>query len=141
MSPTLSRNRFYLQSLGGVVIQGSMRYTFHMRSNLSGRHTPLNSSAVFNQGQRSIPFLPGLVVLALGIVLLVAPRLVLGAVAVCLLTLGLFLCYVAYKFVMLRKQISSLAKNMESSMYTGSFRAGKADGDIIEVDDGKIIYH
>jgi hypothetical protein len=85
--------------------------------------------------------LPGLVVLALGVVLLLAPRLVLGALAVCLLTLGLFLCYVAYKFVMLRKQINSLAKNMESSLYTGSFRAGKTDADIIEVDDGKIIYH
>jgi uncharacterized membrane protein len=94
-----------------------------------------------NKSQRTIPFLPGLVVLALGIVLLVAPRLVLGALAICLLTLGVFLCYVAYKFVMLRKQLNSLAKNMESSLYTASYKAGKPDGDIIEVQGEKIVYH
>jgi hypothetical protein len=96
---------------------------------------------MIDKGQRSIPFIPGLVVLGLGIVLLLAPRLVLGALAICLLTLGVFLCYVAYKFAMLRKQLNGLAKSMESSLYTASFRGSKPDGDIIEVDGGKIIYH
>jgi len=112
-----------------------------MRSNLSNRPPLLSSSVVINKSQRTIPFLPGLVVLALGIVLLVAPRLVLGALAMCLLTLGAFLCYVAYKFVTLRKQLNNLAKNMESSLYTGSYKAGKPDGDIIEVQGEKIVYH
>lgn len=118
-----------------------MRYTIHMRSNSSPRHSLLSSSVVINKGQRTIPFLPGLLVLGLGIVLLVAPRLVLGALAFCLLTLGIFLCYVAYKFVMLRKQINTLAKSMESSLYTGSFRTSKPDGDVIEIESGKIVYH
>jgi len=112
-----------------------------MRSKLSSRPSLLTSSVVVTKGQHSIPFLPGLVVLCLGVVLLVAPRLVLGALAFCLLTLGVFLCYVAYKFVMLRKQLSTLTKSMETSLYGASFRAGKPDGDIIEVESGKIIYH
>jgi hypothetical protein len=135
------RYRFYLYSRQGVVIQFCMRYTIHMRSNSSARPSLLSSSVVINKGQRTIPFLPGLVVLGLGVVLLVAPRLVLGALAFCLLTLGIFLCYVAYKFVSLRKQLNSLAKSMESSLYTGSFRTTKPEGDVIEIESGKIVYH
>jgi hypothetical protein len=30
---------------------------------------------------------------------------------------------------------------METSLYSTSFRTGKPDGDIIEVESGKIIYH
>ncbi len=124
-----------------VVIKIFMRYTLFMRGNQPNHHSVWSSSVIINRSQRGIPFLPGIILLGLGVVLLVAPRLVLGALALCLLTLGIFLCYVAYKFVMLRKQINTLAKNMEGSLYGGAFRNSKSDSDVIEVDGDKIVYH
>ena len=78
---------------------------------------------------------------ALGLVLLLAPRLVLGAVAVVLLLFGALLSYVAYKFMMLRKQVNDLAKSVEGSLYTGSFRGSKPDIDISDPESTKIVYH
>ena len=118
-----------------------MRYTVFMGSNPANKHLVWSSSVIVKKSQRSIPFLPGLILLGLGFVLLLAPRLVLGALALGLLILGAVLCYVAYKFVMLRKQIGTLAKNLEGSMYSSSFRGSKLDPDIIEIEDNKIIYH
>jgi hypothetical protein len=79
------------------------------------------SGTVFVSTKRGIPFLPGALLITLGIVVLLAPRFVLGAIAFCLLALGALLCYAAYKIIMLRRQINSLAKNFEGSLY-GSLR-------------------
>jgi hypothetical protein len=42
---------------------------------------------------------------------------------------------------MLRKQLGSLAKSMESSLYGSSFRSRKADTEFTEIDKDTIVYH
>ena len=125
-----------------------------MKANRPELNTLLSGSVILST-KRSIPFLPGLLLVALGVVVLIAPRLVLGAIAFCLLALGGLLCYVAYKVVALRRRLHSLAKNFEGSMY-GSLRGSgfkgaansdklfgdKPDIDITDFENTKkIVYH
>ncbi len=110
--------------------------------------------------KRGVPFVPGLLLMALGITALVAPRLIFGAIAFCLLALGFLFCYLAYRIAVFRRQINSLAKNLEGSLYgsrRGSGFSGsgfsssaerdnlfgdKPDIDITDFENGKkIVYH
>lgn len=108
------------------------------------------SGSMFVSPRRGIPFLPGLMLIALGVVVLLAPRLVLGAIAFFLLVLGGLLCYVAYKIIALRRQIATLAKTFEGSVYGTVRGAGgeetqysdKPDIDITDFENSKkIVYH
>ena len=102
----------------------------------------LKSSSVFiTKSKRGIPYLPGLLLLGLGIVLLIAPKLVLGALAFCLLTFGALMCYATYKISMFRKQVNTLAKNMESSFFTAGMRGSKPDIEVSEESESKIVFH
>jgi hypothetical protein len=97
--------------------------------------------AVSGTTKRGIPFIPGLLLILLGVVLVAAPRLLLASIAVCLVTLGVLFCYVAYRVISLRKQINTLSKDFERSLYTGSFHSGKPDIDISDFENKKIIMH
>jgi hypothetical protein len=112
-----------------------------MRSTKSNVRSVFVTSQILKRGSRGIPFLPGLLLIALGLVVFLAPRLVLGVIAVFLLTLGLLFCYVAYKFMMLRKQMSAFAKSVEGSLFTSGFKATKRDIDISDSDNDTIVYH
>jgi hypothetical protein len=100
-----------------------------------------SSFFVLSKGTRTIPFLPGLLLIGLGITVLLFPRFFLAVIAMVLVLLGSLLCYITYKFMMLRKQLSSMAKNVESSFYGSSFRGDKPDIDISDLDRDKIVYH
>ena len=100
-----------------------------------------SSFVLISKSKRGFPFLPGLCLIALGVTVLLFPRLFLTAIAVCLVGLGALFCYLAYKFIMLRKQLGSLAKSMESSLYGSSFRSRKADTEFTEIDKDTIVYH
>jgi hypothetical protein len=112
-----------------------------MRLSHSNVRSVFSSSQVFTKSKRGIPFLPGLLLILTGLVVLVAPRLVLGAIAAVLLMLGFLFCYVAYKFMMLRKQMSAFAKSVEGSLYSGGFKSTKPDIDVTDLDSDKIVYH
>jgi hypothetical protein len=122
----------------------SMRYNhpdlqlFINETNINGKNV---KGAIFGSTKRGIPFVPGLLLILLGVVLVAAPRLLLAAIAVCLVTLGALFCYVAYRFISIRKQINTLSKDFERSLYTGNFQDGKPDIDISEFENKKIILH
>lgn len=124
-----------------MVISVQMRYSEeHMRTN---RHPPhyVFSTSVVKKSLLGIPFAPGLMLILLGLVVLVAPRLVLGALAFLLLGIGALLCYVAYKFVAFKRRVETLAKNFEGSFQTSSFHSSKPDIDLTDLESKKIIYH
>lgn len=99
------------------------------------------STRVVKSSQRSVPFVPGLLLIVLGLVVLVAPRLVLATIAFCLLMVGAVCCYVAYKLVAFRRQIQSLTKSFESSFQSPGFHSRKPDIDITELEGKKIVFH
>jgi hypothetical protein len=88
-----------------------------------------------------MPFLPGLLLICLAVVVLVAPRLVFGAIAMVLLSLGLLLCYVAYRIVKFKRQLSDMARDIEKRFTAQGFPLDRPDIDITEVDDKKIVIH
>jgi hypothetical protein len=131
---------FALYSSPSVVITSSMRYTFKMMSKNSPQFTVLQSG-VFKRGQRSAPYIPGLLLILLGVAVVVAPKLILGIAAAFIVALGAIFCYIAYKFIGLRKQFRNLAKNFQGPMYEGDFTSEKPDIDITELEEKKIVYH
>ena len=124
-----------------MVINYLMRYTFKMRTN-QFQLGPDGSSFLFvSKGRKGIPFIPGLLLIALGVTVLLFPRFFLTVLAVCFVAIGALLCYFAYKFMLLRKQLNSLAKNMEGSLYGSSFKRTKPDIEVLDADGEKIVYH
>lgn len=123
-----------------MVITLSMRYTFRMNSKSSPNFTVLQS-AVFQRGQRSAPYIPGLLLIVLGIAVVVAPKLILGIAAAFIIAIGAVLCYLAYKVIGLRKQLRNLAKNFQAPMYDTNFASEKPDIDITDFEEKKIVYH
>lgn len=98
-------------------------------------------STVMQKGQRSFPYIPGLLLILLGIAVIVAPKLVLSIAAAFIMVIGGVLCYLAYKIIGLRKQFRSLAKNFQAPMYGETFGSEKPDIDITEFEEKKIILH
>ncbi len=111
-----------------------------MMSKNSPQFTVLQSG-VFKRGQRSAPYIPGLLLILLGVAVVVAPKLILGIAAAFIVALGAIFCYIAYKFIGLRKQFRNLAKNFQGPMYEGDFTSEKPDIDITELEEKKIVYH
>jgi hypothetical protein len=95
----------------------------------------LISSVQFST-RRGFSFLPGLMLIALGVVVIAAPRLVMWTVALFLLSLGALLCYLTYKILMVKRQLNRFAKSFEDSVMAGFkdgavFRSGSAsEGDL-----------
>lgn len=123
-----------------MVISVGMRYSFSMISKNSPKITILHST-VMQKGQRSFPYIPGLLLILLGIAVIVAPKLVLGIAAAFIMVIGGALCYLAYKIIGLRKQFKTLAKNFQGPMYGENFSSEKPDIDITEFEEKKIILH
>jgi hypothetical protein len=58
-----------------------------------------------------------------------------------LILMGGLLCYVAWKFVRLKKQFSKFAQDIQNSVEIRSFNVRGDDIDITETDTKKILYH
>ncbi len=102
---------------------------------------PNISGFVISSGRRGTPFLPGLMLMLLAVVVLVAPKLVFGAIAAVLFAVGLLLCYVAYRVIRFKRQLRDMAKNFERQFSSHDFPMGKPDIDITELNEKKIVYH
>ena len=123
-----------------MVIPYSVRYTTRMQSHYS-RLGPKFSGVVVSSGRRGAPFVPGVLLICLALVVIVAPKLVFGALAFVLLSMGLLLCYVAYRIVRFKRQLSEMARDLEKRFYVQSFPVDKPDIDITDIESKKIILH
>jgi hypothetical protein len=92
-------------------------------------------------GQRSFPFIPGLLLMALALIVVFAPKLLLGAIALILFMLGAFLCFVAWKFMQFRQHLSRLAKDLEGKIQVQAFHVQNGDIEVTERDSKKVIFH
>ena len=102
---------------------------------------PKFSGVVVTSSRRSAPFIPGLLLICLALVVIAAPKLVFGAIAFVLLSLGMLLCYVAYRVMRLKRQLSDMAKDLEKRFYVQSFPMDKPDIDVTDIESKKIILH
>ncbi len=102
---------------------------------------PNMSGFVFSSGRRGAPFLPGLFLMLLAVVIIVAPKLVFGALAAMLFAFGILLCYVAYRVIKFKRQLNEMARNFERDFASQGFPMEKPDIDITDLDSKKIVYH
>ena len=111
-----------------------------MRKNMS-HWNYISSKQFVTIPPKSIPFLPGLFLMALGAVLFLAPKFFLAAVSSFLILLGFAFCYVAWKLISLKKQVSRLAEELRNTVEIRAFQVQNDDIDISEIDSKKIFFH
>jgi len=97
--------------------------------------------SLVDHGQRSFPFIPGMLLIALALVVVFAPKLLLAAVAVILFMLGAFLCFVAWKFIQFKQHLSRLAKDLEGKIQVQAFHVQNGDSEIVDPESKKVIFH
>ncbi len=118
-----------------------VRYTtFLMQTNRTDWNS-FFSTKVVTKSHRTVPFMPGLLLIVLGLTVLVAPKFVLGVIAFCLVMFGAIFCYIAYKLLAFRRQVQNLTKNFERGFSSSGFAGHKADIDITDIESKKIVYH
>ncbi len=61
-------------------------------------------------------FLPGSMLIAAAVIAILMPRLIIALLASILLAFGILSCFVAYKFLVLRKKFQELSKHMEGKV-------------------------
>ena len=136
-----SETLFYLEPARVVVNYNQVRYTIlRMQTNRADWNS-FFSTRVVTKSHRGVPFVPGLLLIIFGLTLLIAPRLVLGVLAFCLVSFGAIFCYIAYKLVAFRRQVQNLTKSFEQSFSASGFTGHKADIDITDIESKKIVYH
>ncbi len=91
---------------------------------------------------RGVPFIPGLGLILLGAVVFLAPKFFLAAIGAFFLLLGIAACYIAWKFLSFKRQVSKLAEEFQNSVDIRAFKVQNSDDiDITEPDSKKIYYH
>lgn len=145
MSPRLThgtRIRNLLETPILVVITNRVRYTQRMEFKRNNWHH-YSTHKVINLSPRGIPFMPGLSLILLGAIIIFAPRFFLAAVSMLFILMGALLCYVAWKFMRLKKQFAKFAQDIQSSVEIRPFDVRSDDIDITETDPDtkKILYH
>jgi hypothetical protein len=77
----------------------------------------------------------------LGLLVLFAPRLLIAAVATVLFLIGGLLCFVAWKLMQFKRQLSTLARGLEGRIQVQAFHVKDPKGPLSDTEDKKIIYH
>jgi len=130
------------------------------KADLLKEHLTGSYKIIAKQGQFSL-FVPGLVVVALGLGVVLAPGFFIALIATFFLTIGILLCYAAWRFVQIKKKWESLRKDFQGrviihgvQLRDGQFSADDkledlqvdgvevSDTTIVEpIESKKIIYH
>jgi hypothetical protein len=107
-----------------------------------GQWQQFSTHKVINLSPKGIPFMPGLSLILLGAVIILAPKFFLAAISTLLILMGALLCFVAWKFICLKKQFSKFAQDIQNSVEVRSFHVPGDEIDITEPPDSKkILYH
>lgn len=93
------------------------------------------------RGKRGLSFLPGLFFIALGLLVVFAPRLLIGAVAAVFVFVGLLFCYAAWKVVQFKRKLRTIAKDVESKFGVQGFQIRQPDIEVEPGDYKKIVFH
>ncbi|MEN9845596.1 MAG: hypothetical protein RIS36_743 [Pseudomonadota bacterium] len=91
---------------------------------------------------RGVPFMPGVGLILVGAVIFFAPKLFLAAVGALFVLLGGVACYITWKLLSFKRQISKLAEELRNGVDMRAFQVQNTDDiDITEPDTKKIYYH
>lgn len=91
---------------------------------------------------QGVPFMPGVGLILLGAVIFLAPKFFLAAVAAFFVLLGVAACYVAWKFMAFKRQVSKMAQEFQHNVEVRAFQVQNHDDiDITELDSKKTYYH
>ena len=94
-----------------------------------------------NHSQRSFPFIPGLLLMSLAVVVVFAPKLLLAALASILFIFGALLCFLAWKFLQFKQQIARLTKDLQGKVQVQAFHVQGGDIEIVEPETKKVVFH
>jgi hypothetical protein len=101
-----------------------------------------SSSKVVTLSPQSVPFMPGIGLILLGAVIFLAPKFFLAAVAAFFVLIGVAACYIAWKFLSFKKQVSKLAEEFQHSVEVRAFHVQNNDDiDITEINNKKTYLH
>jgi hypothetical protein len=108
-----------------------------------GSWVKMSRREITRQGRRSFPFLPGAFFILLGVVVLTAPRLFFAVLAAMFFFVGFVFCYLAWKFLSFKRQLTGLTRELEGKIQVQAFHVRPPDVETSETDsDGKkIVYH
>jgi hypothetical protein len=109
--------------------------------NNSFRLSTLLLSDVPARSKRGLSFLPGLFFIALGLLVVFAPRLLIGAVAAVFVFIGLLFCYAAWKVVQFKRKLRIIAKDVEAKFKVEEFQIRQPDIEVDPADYKKIVVH
>jgi len=71
-----------------------------------------------------------------------APKLIIAAIAALFFLVGSVCCYLAWKFVRFKRQLTSFTRSLEGRVQVHAFRGNPRDQVIeVETEEKKIIYH
>jgi membrane protein implicated in regulation of membrane protease activity len=86
--------------------------------------------------------MPGIGLILLGAVIFLAPKFFLAAVAAFFVLIGVAACYIAWKFLSFKKQVSKLAEEFQHSVEVRAFHVQNNDDiDITEINNKKTYLH
>lgn len=99
--------------------------------------------SLVGHGKRSFPFAPGILLMAFALIVVCAPRLLLGALAFILFSFGALLCFLAWKFMQFKSHLNRLAKDLEGKIQVQAFEVqnGDIEVEVGEVDSKKVVFH
>ena len=86
-------------------------------------------------------FSPGLFFVAIGISAIIAPQLVLAAIAAFFLFLGGVFCFVAWKVIKFKSRFERVAKNLEAKIVLQALEVRQYPEDDFAGEHKKVIYH
>jgi hypothetical protein len=102
----------------------------------------LSAGKIITVSPQSVPFMPGVGLIILGAIIFLAPKFFLAAVATFFVLVGVAACYVAWKFMSFKRQVTKLAQEFQHTVDIRAFQVQNHDDiDITDIDTKKTYYH